>query len=189
MDKCKNLYILLTHSGTTLSHMVKLYTREPYSHVSLSFDESLRKMYSFGRKKPRNPLIGGFVREDIESGIYTIFTETEYALYTMPVSEEQYENLRKTITEFEQMSDVFKYNLIGLIGIMVGYPINRANSYFCSQFVAYTFEQSGISVFDKPFGLVTPKDFRTNDSFSLLKSGKLSYFRTEPPMGNSILIQ
>lgn len=189
MNNCKNLYILLTHSGTIPSNMIKFYTREPYSHVSISFDESLSEMYSFGRKRPRNPLIGGFVRENIQSGIYSIFTETVYALYVMPVSEEQYQSLKKSLTKFEMMSDSFKYNFMGILGIIVGYPVNRSNSYFCSQFIAYLFEQSGIRVFDKPFGLVTPKDFRTSDSFNLLKSGKLSYFSSEPPMGNSILMQ
>lgn len=156
--------------------MIKFYTREPYSHVSIAFDANLNEMYSFGRKKLHNPLIGGFVTENIQSGIYSIFTETTYALYTLSVSEEQYARIRETIMEFERMKDDFSYNFAGLLGIMLGHPINRPNSYFCSQFVAYLFERSGIKIFNKPFGLVTPRDFRVCSSLKLIKTGKLSFY-------------
>jgi hypothetical protein len=188
MDNKKNIYIMLTHSGSIPSSMIKFYTREPYSHVSISFDVNLNEMYSFGRKKIRNPLVGGFVTENIESGIYLIFTETTYALYTLSVSEEQYRRIKENILEFERMKDDFSYNFAGLLGIMLGYPVNRQNSYFCSQFVAYLLERSGVEIFDKPFGLVTPKDFRTCSSLKLLKSGKLSYFNSEMNIENAMIL-
>jgi hypothetical protein len=187
MDNIKNIYIMLTHSGSIPSSMIKFYTREPYSHVSLSFDVNLNEMYSFGRKNLRNPLVGGFITENIASGIYLIFTETTYALYTLSVSEEQYMRIRESILEFERVKDDFSYNFAGLLGIMLGHPVNRQNSYFCSQFVAYLLERSGVEIFDKPFGLVTPKDFRTCSSLKLMKSGKLSYFNSEMNIENAII--
>ncbi|MBP1743284.1 MAG: hypothetical protein H6Q58_262 [Firmicutes bacterium] len=186
MKKTKDVYILLTHTGSLLSNMIKLYTKEPYSHVSISFDENLKEVYSFGRKKPRNPLIAGFIMEDIQKGTYSIFTETTYALYTFSVDDEQYGRLRECISLFENMKDKSSYNLLGLLGIILGYPINRTNSYFCSQFIACLFERSGIEIFDKPFGLVTPKDFRTSRSLKLLKSGKLTLFNSELPLESAV---
>ena len=61
----KKIYIILTNSGTILSRVIKLYTRKEYTHVSISLDKRLRKMYSFGRLNPYNPFYGGFIHEEI----------------------------------------------------------------------------------------------------------------------------
>lgn len=182
----KNIYILLTHTGSLLSNLIKLYTNEPFSHVSISFDENLREVYSFGRKNPNNPLIAGFIMEDINYGTYSIFSETTYALYSFTVNEAQYIRVRQTILEFDRIKRKSSYNLLGLLGIMLGCPVNRANSYFCSQFVAFLFEKSGIRILDKPFGLVTPKDFRTCSALNIIKCGKLSYFDSQPVLNNAV---
>lgn len=47
--KTKKIYIILTYSGTILSRLIKVYTREKYCHVSVALDENLNEMYSFGR--------------------------------------------------------------------------------------------------------------------------------------------
>lgn len=172
----QQIYILLTHTGSLLSRMIKRYTREPYSHVSVAFDMNLDKVYSFGRKNPRNPLIAGFVIEDIRRGTYSIFNNTTYSLYSLEVDHNQYEKLQSVMDEFEKTKQRSSYNLVGLLGVYLGYPINRTYAYFCSQFVAFAFEQSGISIFEKSFGLVTPRDFRTCKNLKLVKTGKLVYF-------------
>ena len=51
----KKVYIILTYSGTFLSKIIKYYTRDEFSHVSISLDSDLKKMYSFGRLNPYNP--------------------------------------------------------------------------------------------------------------------------------------
>ena len=53
---------MLTFTGTTLSRVIKIYTRNDYSPASIALDPELSEMYSFGRKKPRNPFIGGFIK-------------------------------------------------------------------------------------------------------------------------------
>ena len=45
----KKVYIVLTNTGTFLSRIVNVYTRKEFSHVSISLDENLNYMYSFGR--------------------------------------------------------------------------------------------------------------------------------------------
>ena len=62
----KKIYIVLTHSGTYFSQVIKFFTRYNYSHVAISFDKNINTMYSFGRKQYNNPLFGGFVIEKSE---------------------------------------------------------------------------------------------------------------------------
>ena len=62
----KKIYIILTHTGTALSTIIKYYTKDEFSHISISLDENLEEMYSFGRLNPYNPFLGGFVHESIK---------------------------------------------------------------------------------------------------------------------------
>ena len=57
------VYILFSRTGTWLSRILGLFGGFKYMHSSISFDPTLKEMYSFGRIKPHNPLIGGFVKE------------------------------------------------------------------------------------------------------------------------------
>lgn len=54
------------HTGTLPGIIIKLFTRYQYSHILISLDMSLTKMYSFGRKTLFNPLNAGFVIENID---------------------------------------------------------------------------------------------------------------------------
>ena len=59
----KRIYFVLTYSGTALGQIIRFKTRKKYTHVSISLDESLEKMYSFSRINPYNCFIGGFMHE------------------------------------------------------------------------------------------------------------------------------
>ena len=52
----KKIYILLTDTGTLFTNLIKLYTKKPYNHASISFDSKLSEVYSFGRKTARKPI-------------------------------------------------------------------------------------------------------------------------------------
>ena len=51
----KKIYIILTYTGTLLSKIIKFYTKNEFSHVSISLDKELKYMYSFGRLNAYNP--------------------------------------------------------------------------------------------------------------------------------------
>ena len=174
MERSKKIYILLTYTGTFPSKIIKAYTREPFSHVSIGFDMNLKEIYSFARKKPNNPLIAGFVNENIEKGTFAKFSNTTCAVFSLSVTNTQYKRLKIVIKDFNSKKENYRYNLLGLVGIIIGYPIERDNTYFCSQFVATVLEKSDINLFDKKPGLVTPSDFRLSNHLTLIYSGILS---------------
>ena len=43
----KEIYFVLTHTGTALSKIIKGFTKDEFSHVSISLDINLKEMYSF----------------------------------------------------------------------------------------------------------------------------------------------
>ncbi len=175
----KVIYILLTHSGSLLSRCINIYTEEPYTHVSIALDINLRELYSFGRIHPSNPLFGGFVKEDIKNGTYARFPNTMCALYSLEINEIQYNKLKRELNKFKINWDKYGYNLLGLFGVMLNYPVERRYCYFCSQFVATLLKNSEIYNFNKPTALISPKDFRKCKELKLIYEGSLISYSNE----------
>jgi len=159
-----------------LSKCINVYTKEPYTHVSIAFDEELKELYSFGRLRPRNPILAGFVKEDVVNGTYARFPETMCALYSLEINNLQYKKLMKELQKFKRDGEKYGYNLIGLIGVMVNYPIERKYNYFCSQFVSSLLRKSGIKLIDKHTALTSPRDFRECGELNLVYEGKLQSY-------------
>lgn len=167
------VYILLTDTGTLFTRSIKKYTKAPYNHVSLSFDSDLMELYSFGRKKPSNPLNGGFVKEDVEFGTYRNYPNTTCVIYKLPVTEREVEKMRRIVGVFQKKEKKWFYNLLGVLGVSINEPVEIDSTYFCSQFVSDVLHRSGIKLWDKLPSLVTPDDFRKSDRLEWMYEGKL----------------
>ncbi|HEY2494555.1 MAG TPA: hypothetical protein VGI33_16820 [Paenibacillus sp.] len=170
----KNIYILLSDTGSILTRMIKLFTRAPYNHASIVFDDELNDVYSFGRKKPRNPFIAGFVKENVHEGL---FSNAKCSFYSCSVDSDLYEQIYLYVQKFEQDSDQYKYNLLGLFYILLNIEVRRKNAYFCSEFVAAVFAENGLNLAGKSSALTQPADFENSDCLHLLFEGDLCVLR------------
>ena len=176
-QKNREVYIMLSQTRTYFARLIKLYTREPYAHASIAFDEDLEEMYSFARLRPKNPFISGFLEEDITSGVFGACTETTCCVYSLKVTEEQYARLKSEVEIFKKNRNKYSYNFLGIVGVMIHKPINSENRYFCSQFVAYILDKGGINLFNKDSGLVRPFDIRVCPKLKKVYQGKLVNYR------------
>jgi hypothetical protein len=169
--KNRYVYILLTDTGSNLTKLIKLFTKKPLNHASIAVDSQLMEVYSFGRKKPLNPFIGGFVKENIRSGL---FKEATSAIYCCSITEKQYQQMLTKIKKIEDNKQAYKYNFLGLFAVLFNKRLERKNAYFCSHFVATILNESGIQInINKPLSLVTPHDLNGLPSFQLIYEGKL----------------
>ncbi|WP_028546339.1 hypothetical protein [Paenibacillus taiwanensis] len=170
----KRIYVLLTDTGTLFSQVIKMYTRHPLNHASVALDESLNEVFSFGRKGPANPFVGGFVRERVIGDLIRGESRlTRCALYSCTVSPEMYNRFRSRIQDIERNEHQYKYNLLGLLGIALKIRIARKNAYFCSQFIASLFQECGLRLTSKEAEMVTPDDFRHCQALKLEFIGDL----------------
>jgi len=169
----KKVYLLLTDTGTFFTKLIKLYTKKPYNHASISFDSELSEVYSFGRKKVRNPFIGGFVKEDVKQGL---FKQADCAVYSLTVTEVQLDNIKRYIKIMEEQKEYYRYNFLGLFGFIVNKPIKREKALFCSQFVASVLKECNIIDFEKPLSLITPNDLQEVSELKLVYEGKLKAY-------------
>ena len=111
----KKVYIITTYTGTTLSYLIKNISKTPYAHVSIALNEELMPMYSFGRLNPKTPIFAGFVEEKINEGLYAIRTNTRCRVYSLYVTNEQYNDLYKNILEVSNNRDRYDYDVLALI--------------------------------------------------------------------------
>lgn len=164
------IYFIFTDTGTCLSKMINLFTRCSLNHVSIGFDGDLTKVYSFGRKKPDNPFSGGFVQENIRGDF---LKKADCAIYSFCMEESEYEQLLHNIAAMEAEQGNYRYNFIGLLGVLLRIEIKRKNAFFCSQFVAMMLKDSSSFQLEKPCCFTTPADIRAHDGLCLLYEGRL----------------
>lgn len=172
-ENMKEVYILLSQTHTVPSRLIKLYTKNPYSHASIAFDERLDEMYSFARRGIWNPFNAGFIREYIHTGIFGRNVSTRCILYRLKVTDEQYSKMREIINEFNSDRMSYSYNYTGVIGVAFGYPVTKNKKFFCSQFVAYVLKNSGVEISKKIPALVTPRDIAKYDKLEVIYTGLL----------------
>lgn len=172
----RNIYIMLSQTNTGCSRILQFFTRAPYNHASIALDEDLNSLYSFARQNLYIPLIAGFVKEDINEGIYKIHDNTLCEIYRLSITQEQYDLLEKSIQKFRDNEDKYRYNFAGLVAMLFNIPFERQHHYVCSQFVAYVLQESKAVEFEKHFTLIRPYDFKSLSDLDLVYSGKLSEY-------------
>ncbi len=169
------IYLVLTDTGTMFTRMIKSITRQPYNHASIAFDAELTEVYSFGRKTARNPFIGGFVREDLRS---ILFMQADCAVYALTVTPDEYKKMHRYIQGVAAQKERYRYNFIGLFGVMVQRPIQRKHAFFCSQFVASVLREGKVMDSGKDPSLVEPGELPHSANFQMMFEGRVKDYRT-----------
>lgn len=172
----QKIYIVLTHTGTLLSNLIKLYTKNDYSHVSLAFDEDLNEMYSFGRIYTYNAFVGGFVREYLDSGTFKRFKNTTTSVYELEVSDIQYKEIKNKVVMMYEKRREYKFNFIGVFFVMFHKKIKRKNALYCAEFVKYALASGDVDMKYLP-DVIKPEDFKKVKDVKLIYKGKLKDYR------------
>ena len=172
----KKIYIILTNTGTVLSRIIRTYTKDEFAHVSISLDSELKEMYSFGRKNPYNPFIGGFMHEGIDVGTFKRFYKTKAKIYELEVTDEQYNKMERLIHSFWIHKSVLRFNIMGMF--LVGFNRKRKKKagFYCAEFVQYALEHCDIDL-GLP-ELVRPENFKTIGEKNSIYLGLLREYKT-----------
>lgn len=170
----KNIYLVLTYTGTILSRIIRYYTKEEYAHISIALDENLNEMYSFGRIFPYIAFIGGFVHERIDKGTFRRFKKTQAKICAIEVTDEQYENLKELIYRFEINKATYRFNLIGLAAVAFKKRIKRKNCFYCAEFVKYALEETGIT--EGLPEIIRPQNFDEIKNIEICYKGSLKEY-------------
>ena len=174
----KSLYILLSKTRTLPSRFINFLSPMPYVHASIAFDENLDEMYSFARKRVHYPFYCGLIDEDIDKGIFAKKKATECLVLRLPVTEEEYGRVHESVESFKANRKKYGYNYLGVLAVKFHRSLERKYAYFCTQFVDKVLQMSGINLFGKKPGQVTPEDYRTSDKLEHIYEGLLTNYRS-----------
>ena len=172
----RKIYLIQSCTGTVLSDIIKGYTKNQYTHISISLDKELNEMYSFGRLNPYNPFWGGFVHEYVDKGTFARFYNTDSAIFELEVTDEQYEKVKQKIGYVEKNKESYKFNIAGLFMVAANKRRVKKNTFYCAEFVRYVLKRSKINTKVLP-KIIKPQDFSKLEGLSLVYEGKLRNYR------------
>ncbi len=175
MEKRK-IYLLLMHTNTIPSRLVKWFTRYEYSHVGISLDKNCYTIYSFGRRYVNTILNGGLSIERKDGEFFRKFNKAVCKIYEKEVSVQQYEFIKSELDEMKKNIDCYKYDFIGIIPRFFNIPVTFKNRYVCSYFIAEILDKADVFHFDKPICLTKPKDFENLNGFHEIYKGSYLSF-------------
>lgn len=175
-EKMCSIYVVLTHTGTILSEILKFVTKAKYNHSSISLVRDLSTMYSFGRLNPYFAFWGGYVKESKNFGVFKRFSKTEAAIFLIKIPRRKYSKMRKKLEKMYENRKKYHYNTIGLFAAFFGIYLKRKNDYFCSDFVSEILVDFNLVAPSKLNKIVKPMDFYYIFRKSLIFEGKLSDF-------------
>lgn len=167
----KKIYIVLSQTGTLFSRALRVYTKDPYNHASLSFDKNLHTMYSFGRKSRYNIFNSGFVLENFNNGLYRFFPNASCQVLEVSVTQAEYDSMLEAVELFYDNIDAYRYNILGIVGFMVGLRLGRKNHFFCSQFVSQILMET--DMWDRIPEFTKPMDFRDLPNVRIIYEGNI----------------
>lgn len=169
-SKEKTIYIVLTQTYTSVARLIKIFTRDKYSHASLSLTPRCNEMYSFGRKYIWFPFYGIFIHEDLRKGLFSRNKNSLVAIYEVKVSKYQYNRIKEKIKEIEK--DNGGYNITGLLLAKFRIKLHR-KKYYCSEFVYEVLSNDKVKIFDKNKTLFKPEELIINQGFNKIFEGKV----------------
>lgn len=176
----RSIYLVFSKTGTWLSKLISLFIEGKYVHASISLNNSFSQMYSFGRKKPDNPFSAGFVEENLYDGVYKKFSRCECLIYRLEITEEQYKNLEHEIKKFSKEKYKYRYNFLGLFGVLFNKYIERENYYFCSQFVSEVLIKTNIYSTHKNPAFIKTDDLVTIQHKEIIYEGYINVVQASP---------
>lgn len=172
----KGIYIILTYTGTIPSKVIRSFTKDEFSHVSIALDVDLQEMYSFARLRKYNFFIAGFLHEKINEGTFKRFRKTTAKIYHLEVTNEQYEKIKNKIEEIKENKEQYKFNILGLCAVSIHMRIKRERYFYCAEFVKYLLEEAGIKT-NLP-EIVKPEDFKEIKGLEEIYSGLLKNYQS-----------
>jgi hypothetical protein len=165
----ESIYIVLTQTYSGIARLIKFFTHDKYSHVSISFDRECKYMYSFGRKYRYFPFYGVFNHEKLDKGLFTN-NGSLIAIYEVKISKEKYNQIKKKVRNIKETNR--GYNIMGLLLAYFKIKLHR-NKYYCSEFVYEVLSDEEVKLIEKTDNIFKPEDLIKELNYNKLFEGKI----------------
>jgi len=136
MEKKRYLYLMVSRTDTQIGRIIRVFSRYPYNHVSLSIDPTLREWVSFGRFRRDTPLYAGFIRETVERYLSND-GDTPIRLFRLEISPHKYLRLQQLFARAGYGDTKLIYNLYDAVASSIHLKIPISGAYTCLSFANY----------------------------------------------------
>lgn len=168
-----HIYIALVDTPGIFAAMIRRFLRQRYIHVVIGADAKMTESYSVGRRNPAIPFFAGFEKED-KNEILHAFPTAAYRICELSCTSKQKQKIMEELnTDYHRRFQIH-YAVLALPFIVMGIPFYIKNQYTCSSYIAKLLSDNGISISEKHFSLVTPKDFYESEKLHMVFEGELS---------------
>lgn len=171
----KQIYVVVSQTGTILSHILRMITGARYNHASLMLERYFEDMYSFGRLNAYNPFWGGYVKESPYHGTLKRFSNTQATVIAFTVDEQTYNAMLEEARQIYINRDQYSYNYWGLLAAGIGKVVEAKKHYYCSEYVRYMLKKHGV-IGTELDGIIKPIDFLSLTQGEVIYKGKLKDF-------------
>ncbi len=172
-DKTRQIYIVVSQSGSIISMILRCLTGAKYNHASISLSKELECMYSFGRVYTYFPFWGGFVTESAERGTFKRFKDTKVVVLRLTVAEESYEEIQMRIVEMLSDKKRYHYNYLGLVLAGIKICWKQEDHYYCSEFVKDLLDRVEIEDSEELSPIIHPMQFLDMPHAEVIYTGLL----------------
>lgn len=130
----KYIYVVFSSTPTFMGKLIRTVTGVSYNHVSVALDNTFKTMYSFARYNKYSPLVGGLVEEESMRYLYNEDKHVEVRILEIPVSLEEYNDIKEKINEMLKNKEIYIYNTFSAIAYPFNKKIEIKDSYTCIEF-------------------------------------------------------
>ena len=157
--------IILIDGRSGFSPIIKGVTNSEFSHAAICLGDDIKTFFSYNLNNNKNKS-GGFSIEDITS--YP--SDGRFAVYTIFVSEENYNKIKERIEYLTTKIENTTYSILNILLFPFSHiNYNNSASMICSQFVDSLFKIINIDITNKNSSKVAPNDLYK----SIVKNAKI----------------
>lgn len=157
MQTGRNVYVVLTSTKSKFGKVIRTFTGEQYNHLSISLNNDLSDLCTFGRRKYTTPLNAGFIYEKLEYFTLNKYNNINVKVYKIPVTDDQYKKLKNNIASIAN-DDEYMYNLFSALTYPFIGGFYTYKAYTCVEFVASVLDEVGIVELDRTCS-ITPNEY------------------------------
>jgi len=173
----KNIYIIISKTYTNFGRIIRTFGRVHYNHASISLDEELKEIYSFGRKKHKAILTGKLVKENISRFTLNKASNVDITIFKIEVEQENYDDIRNIIDTVYNDRE-YMYNLFSVLTYPLTGGLSVYKAFSCIEFIMYLLTRCGCE-FDRPLYEYKPDHLLTLLGDNIMFKGNMLDFVKE----------
>ncbi|GHU53760.1 hypothetical protein AGMMS49975_12720 [Clostridia bacterium] len=172
METPEYIYIVLVKALTGLGNFVRKLTKYDYTHIAVSFDDTLTEFVSFSRRKHYEPLNSGIMREFRSCYAYGDNEKFRAKVFALPVEKDKMTKIKAMVNEIENDKE-YMFNLFSMVTMPVLHGFTIYKTHNCMTFVSLIVKETDAVKMPKPYYKYSIPDLDTLLSDYLFFEGDL----------------